>query len=424
MNQVFTDKLLNALKPAQVGKRYYRWDGKLQNFGVRVTDNGVVSFVVMRRLPGRKTPTRVTLGRYPALGLAAARKKAGDAIDELAGGEHPRERKALQQAAETRQRANSVEHVVERFLTERAADARTAKAIRQLLEKKVVTRWGSKPIASITKSDVNELVADVRLDVRKRRKTAGVEAARQALIYVKSLFSWAAEMDIINASPAASIRLSGKKSKLLPTKKSRERTLDDAEIKSLWQATEGDDYPLNPYVRLLLILGVRRTELAEMTRNEINLDTGIWCLTGDRTKNKEPRTVFLPQMAINILRELPEFTGPFVFSTTGGYRPISGFAKLKARLDKRLTDILPWRLHDLRRTMRTGLSTLQVPHLVAELAIGHKQRGLDAVYDKHRYEPEQREALDKWCAKLTSIVTPPPDNVTALNGRRGKAAAA
>jgi integrase len=107
---------------------------------------------------------------------------------------------------------------------------------------------------------------------------------------------------------------------------------------------------------------------------------------------------------------------------------VSGFGKAKKHLDreiaavraratgKRATPMAPWRLHDLRRTMRTRLSELGVLPVVAELVIGHKQQGIAAVYDLHRYDEEKRRALEAWEQRLRSIVDPqpaPPANVVA-----------
>ena len=115
MKTILTDKALRALKPAPAGKRITLWDAALAGFGVRVTDRGVISFHVMRRLPGKPHPVRVVLGQYPALSLTAARKKAGAALEDLASGVHPRERTRALRAAEDRRKAVTVAHVVEEF---------------------------------------------------------------------------------------------------------------------------------------------------------------------------------------------------------------------------------------------------------------------------------------------------------------------
>jgi len=195
--------------------------------------------------------------------------------------------------------------------------------------------------------------------------------------------------------------------------KPRQRTLTDAELRTLWTATSGGNYPLDPFVRMLLITGARRNEVARMTRDELDLESGLWRLAGDRTKNEDPRVVPLPTLAIDLLRALPEWDGPFIFSTTSGKRPISGFAKLKAKLDKRV-GLAPWRFHDLRRTMRTHLSALRIEQHVRELMIGHRQHGIEGVYDLHAYEAEQRDGFEQWCGRLIRTVEPGPSNVVRM----------
>jgi integrase len=110
---------------------------------------------------------------------------------------------------------------------------------------------------------------------------------------------------------------------------------------------------------------------------------------------------------------LARFTGPYVFTSTGGERPISGFSKLKLRIDAAVKErIAAWRFHDLRRTMRTGLGALPVPSDVRELVIAHSLPSLHKIYDRHSYRDEKRRALDLWAARLLEIVEPgEPENV-------------
>jgi hypothetical protein len=132
--------------------------------------------------------------------------------------------------------------------------------------------------------------------------------------------------------------------------------------------------------------------------------------------------------AVALLAEMPRWQeGDFVFSTREGRIPLNSFSKAKTRLDVLVAAALghvpaPWVVHDIRRTVRTQLSKLRVPTDVAELTIGHTLKGLHAVYNQHDFIDERREALDKWAAKLRSIVTPPPENVADLEeARRARA---
>jgi integrase len=216
---------------------------------------------------------------------------------------------------------------------------------------------------------------------------------RQTWLYTRRMFGWALNRDVgLTASPCDRVRLAD----LMVLPKARERVLDADELRAIWRGTLTDEFPFDPFVRLLILLGCRRGELAGMRRDELDLANGIWQLSGERTKNEQPRTIPLPRQAVAILASLPTFSGPFVFSTTGGTRPIFGFTRRKERLDRRLGAAAPvsWTLHDLRRTMRTHLSALPISGTVAELMIGHKQRGILAVYDRFAYLDEQRSGFE------------------------------
>jgi len=405
MKITLTDKALKAIKPAPAGKRITLWDAALAGFGIRVTDRGAISFHVMRRLPGKPSPVRVVLGRYPALTLSAARKAAGAALNDLANGVHPRDRARSLRAAEDRRKTVTVASVVEEFTTRHLSRKRTGRAAGQLLHRQLVSRWGNRPIVDISRSDVIgmiEAIADTH-----------PASARQTWLYTRRMFGWALNRDVgLTASPCDRVRLAD----LMVLPKARERVLDADELRAIWRGTLTDEFPFDPFVRLLILLGCRRGELAGMRRDELDLANGIWQLSGERTKNEQPRTIPLPRQAVAIMASLPTFSGPFVFSSTGGTRPIFGFTRRKERLDRRLGAAAPvsWTLHDLRRTMRTHLSALPISGTVAELMIGHKQRGILAVYDRFAYLDEQRSGFELWAARLRDIVEPPPENVVLL----------
>jgi integrase len=161
------------------------------------------------------------------------------------------------------------------------------------------------------------------------------------------------------------------------------------------------------FARLLLLTGQRLREVAEMAWPEIELDKALWTIPADRMKADSAHEVPLAPQSIAILESLPHWPGPYIFSTTGGERPISGFSKMKLRIDAALAEAIPaWRFHDLRRTMRTGLGGLPVPPNVAEMCLAHAQPGLHQVYDRHSYRDEKRRAFELWAARLKEIVEP------------------
>ena len=425
MRAKLTDKFLQSLlKPGSdllppEGKRLRVWDATKDfgDFGVRVTSQGAVSFFVMRRVKGERKaqPVTIVLGRFPDMSLAQARADADAKLRDLRKGVDPREReaeerkaKAEKKKAEEVSKANVFSSVAETFIKKYVVTKRTAGPIAQLVRREFVSRWGSRPIAEVDRGDVIDMVEQIG--------EHSPSAAHQALIYARLLFDWAIERGTygITASPCHPIKVA----QLIPDlPERRQRVLDDGELRLVWEAAWPPDatadaiYPVGQFIRLLLILGCRRGELAGMTWDEVDLGKATWLLKGARTKNGDPRIVPLPALAVEILAAVPHFTGPFLFSTTYGKRPISGFGKIKQTLDHRIAEdggkpLAGWRLHDLRRTMRTNLSALAILPVVAELMIGHRQRGIAAVYDLHAYEAEQRAGFEAWSARLVLIVDP------------------
>jgi integrase len=166
---------------------------------------------------------------------------------------------------------------------------------------------------------------------------------------------------------------------------------------------------------LLLLTGQRLREVAEMQWSEIQLDKALWTIPADRMKGDAAHEVPLSSMAVEILKSLPRWPGPYIFSTTGGERPISGFSKMKLRIDSALAEAIPaWRFHDLRRTMRTGLGGLPVPSNVAEMTIAHAQPSLHQIYDRHSYRDEKRRAFELWAARLKAIEPDGRSNVIQI----------
>jgi integrase len=394
---VLTDRLLKSLKPASTGQRTVHWDAARPSFGVRITDRGVVSFFVMRRMPGRPQPVRVSLGRYPDLSLAQARALATAAIGDLVAGIHPKTR-------ERQRRATTFAALAEAFLSRpAAAKQRTADEIRKTVGRYLLPRWGNRAASSITRADAITMVE--ALD-----RTSGPYTAAKALALASSIFRHAMTRELLASNPCALIKITDLVGKMSP----RQRVLTDSEIVLLWRGTE-DIYPAGPFARLLLLTAVRRSEAAHMTWGEVNLDDALWIIPASRTKSGVPHEVPLPPMAVDLLRSLPRFTGgDFVFSTTGGRSRIRSFGLYKNAIAARATTLTNWRFHDLRRTARTNLASLGVAPFIAELILGHQQKGVHAVYDVHRYQAEKRDALERWANRLRDIVTPPPANVRRL----------
>jgi integrase len=411
MKRTLCDRLLRSLAQTQT-KSQEIWDQQLRGFGCRASKRGVVSFFVMRRPRGSDTLVRIKLGDFPAMPLGEARQRARAVLMEMQDGVDPRTRKAEEARIAAAEKASTFGPVAESFISRHIASKRTARNIEALIRRELIPRWGERPIGSITRADVIALTDEI-VD------RGHPEAARQVLAYTRRLFGWAVPRFDLQHAPTD--HLSAKD--LIGAKKPRQRVLSDSEIALIWRATEGPEAAYyGPYIRLLLLLGVRRTELGRATWFEIDeFHVGRWIIPPGRMKSDEPHVVPLPTAAVDILRTLLERRplprgGNYVI---GGAIPIH-YSRAKAQLDARVMALnggkaLPrWTLHDLRRTFRTGLSRLQIAPHIAELCIAHSQPGLHKVYDQHKFDVEKRQAFEAWASHVLRIVGPPSDVVVPL----------
>lgn len=418
MKKTLTDRALRALKPAVSGKTYDAMDAAVPGFGVRVSDTGRKTFILTTRYPGSTNPTRRAIGEYGALTLEQGRGKARDWLEMIRKGIDPRDHEEGERRAALRKRVNSFEAVVEDFIrlaligpNPDKPKLRSGPEVERDIRRELLPRWGTRPVTEITAHDVVEVVDDIMA-----RGTPHM--ARNVFATVRRFFNWTISRRVygIDRSPCDRMRPSD----LVGERVLRSRILTDDEICAIWAATEKLGYPYGPLLRLLLVTGQRKTEVAEMRWSEIDLEKHLWIIPPERMKQNAVHAVPLPDMAVTILQNLPRFKrGDFVFSTCFGEKPVAGFSKGKARLDRLMTQELgkeppPFVLHDFRRTMRTGLSALPISDLVRELVIAHAKPGLHKVYDQFAYLDEKRRALDLWATRLRSIVEPPPQNVIQL----------
>jgi integrase len=414
LKAVLTDKLLRALS-AKGEPHEPIWDQTIRGFGIRIGDHGGVSFFAMSRPRGHgRNPIRLTIGRFPTLTLAEARERARSLLRELHDGIDPRLREAERIRAEAAKRANTFGAVAEEFLRRHVAQKRTARAIELRIRRELIARWSDRPITEISRADVVRLVDEI-VD------RGHPEATRQTFTYGRRLFSWALARDIYGLGHSPFDRLNTRD--LIGEKKPRQRLLSPLELALIWRASPEDLHPDGPYVRLLLLLGVRRTELARARWAEFDLDEALWTIPPGRMKSDEPHVVALAPPALEILNALPRSSN-FVF-TARGDKPLNNFGELKQRLDLRINalngdkPIEPFTFHDCRRTFRTGLSSLAIAPHVAEMCIAHRQPALHRTYDLHRFNAERRHAFNVWATYLTGVVSPAPKNVVTFSKSAG-----
>jgi integrase len=298
--------------------------------------------------------------------------------------------------------------VAEDFIKRHLHGQRRATRTEREIRKELIARWRDRPIIEITRNDIVAMV-DKIVDRGAKRQ------AHNMLALTRMILNWAINRGVYGLEHSPCDRLSP--SALIGEKAIRTRVLEDHEIRAIWKAAGDLGYPYGPLTRLLMLTGARLTEVAEAQWREFDLDAKRWTVPAERFKSGSEHLVPLSPEAIAVLNGLPRFgSSDFLFTSTG-HSAVKGHPKGKRRLEALAGVSQAWAFHDIRRTVRTRLSSLRVPEPVAEMIIGHAKKGLQRVYDQHQYEAEMREALQAWGRKLRDIIEPPPANAVQMPAR-------
>jgi integrase len=411
-----TDRKLASVKPAEKGKRLVIWDGEVPNFGVRVTDKGKRTFVLVHRF-GKKSPRPREVGVYPAMTLSDARTKARGWLELLSRGIDPAAESAAAEA-----NPQTLSDALDRFAKDHLSRRRTGESVERSLRmeflaqrkddngnwatdqdllKKGCGAWRGKALAAIDRKEIVRLVVGVHDSGRPIQ-------ANRLLSYLKKLFNFCVERGLLDASPALNVKKPSEENK-------RDRVLSDAEIRAVWKACDGL-YAFGRAIRLLIITGQRRSEVGQMEWNELDVKKRLWTIPAARTKAGRLHVVPLSDLAIEQIGD--QVTGQFVFST--GHRgdvPIAAWALAKRQLDAAITadlgqPIPAWHLHDLRHTCATGLAALGTDRITISKILNHAEGGITSRYDQHDRNDEKRRALNKWARQIGRIINPDSTVVT------------
>lgn len=426
-----TDVSVRNIKTPPPKTQVDYWDELVGSFALRVSYNGAKSWIVQPRVlqSGVWKATRITVGRYPELSLSEAREKAQHLIALARKGEDPRQ-VPVQAKKELEDRSRNTfgalaESFLKKYVEREKLSPGTAVAYRRALSGPDALAWKGRPLESITRRDVRDLL-DRLLDCPTGcpESRAGnrcdhqrpIEANRR-LAYLKRFFGWCVERDVIEVAPTMGIRPPAKNTK-------RDRFLTGSEVTELWSALQKEASLFGAVLQVLLLTGQRREEVTGMRWAEL-VDLGgkepRWEIPGSRTKNKLPHVVPLASPVVSILQEIDSFRrihgSEFVFTTTGE-TSVSGFSRAKLRIDAAIQaarseagitqPMPPWTIHDLRRTVSTLMhEELGIqPHIV-EAVLNHvsgARAGVAGNYNRAEYREEKRRALEAWAKHVEDLV--------------------
>ena len=284
-----------------------------------------------------------------------------------------------------------------------------------VIEKSLCDRWANRSVSEITKADVRGVIDEARSTGIPGRepRTKGPSGAREREMSgaLSGMFDWLLRhRAAIDVDPTATLPGTQQSAE-------RDRVLTGDELVALWHALDDEPDPFARAIRLMILTGARRGEVMAMTWTEIDKNKTMWTLPAARSKNKLAHQVPLSRQARDLLPP-PGTAGPYVFSTDGGTTFVQGFGKLKYRLDARLKFAEPWRFHDIRRTVVTGMAEIGVQPHVIEAVVNHisgHKGGIAGVYNKAEYAEPKRVALERWANHVEAAREGAKiDNVTRL----------
>jgi integrase len=398
-----TAAAVNRIRPPAAGQVDH-FDAGYPGLALRISYGGSRSWVYFYRWGGKQR--RLTLGSWPAVELAQAREAWREARNRLAKGLEPIAKPDI--AAD-----DSFASVVEDWLKRDQAENRSHQEVKRILDKEVLPSWGQLRISEIGRRQALDLI-DAIAD------RGAVTLARRCHAHLHRLFRWSIGRGIIDANPMADLPKPGAEVR-------RKRVLTDDELTLAWHGAEQIGWPIGSAIQLLILTAARREEVGALQWREIDRTRNEIRFEGDRTKNGEPHTIPLSAAAQKLIEGLPRVAGsPFVFTTTGT-TSVSGWSRAKENLDALMVEgaqeiarergedvdevgIASWRLHDLRRTVATGMERLGIRLQVVEALLGHitgSRAGVVGIYQRHTYDEEKREAVKKWAEHVASLARGP-----------------
>ena len=204
---------------------------------------------------------------------------------------------------------------MEVFIARHVARQRKALDVKREIRRELLPKLGKRPLAEITRKDIATLIGEIRDRPAPRQ-------AHNIFGHVRRFYSWLLSQpeyeDLVAVSPCDRIRAND----LIGRETARQRVLSDDELRAVWQAAEATTYPYGPFIKLLLLTGVRRTEASDAHWCEFDLDAALWTIPPERFKSNKVHLIPLSKDAVTLLADLPRWQkGDYVFSTTRRSHP-------------------------------------------------------------------------------------------------------
>lgn len=398
------------------------WDDRIAGFGLKITPSGGKVYFYRYRIsrPGQAAqtaPRKYTIGRHGNLTPDQARKRAQELATLVAQGIDPRQQEldaianrdraeALAEENERARRDLALHRISDLWLEHYADDLARRKSsvdmARLVVRRYLRPALGERSMPEISRAELQSIIDAIPAQKRGMR--------RAVFAYASVLWGWALRRGYVEANPLTAVE---KPQAPAP----RDRVLTDDELVLVWRAAETAPMVWTIFFQLLILTGQRRSEVAEMRWEELDRKSALWTIPPSRAKNGKAHLVPLSSTALAEIDRAaggPEWPRQGYVLTTNTRSAVSGISKAKAALDTSIAqtrngEAIPhWRLHDLRRTVATGLQRLGVRFEVTEAILNHvsgSKGGVAGVYQRHDWAAEKRAALEAWASDIERLLT-------------------
>lgn len=360
---------------------------------LRLSKAGTKTFAYRYRFHGKNR--RYKIGRFPGVSLSEARRQVQKLRVQVNEGIDPQaEKEKAKQTPDDFSFSILCDRFSKRHLP--TLRKRTKDEYQRIIDKELVPKLGRYPASEISRKQIVDLLDAIAIDRDSPTLSNRVRAV------LSSIFSFGIDKAIVEANPVLNVRRKKKETK-------RERTYSPKEIKSLWEAFEGQDEPVQSIFKMLMICGQRSAETRRMKWADVDRKKGVWTIPADQTKANRTHLVPLPEMALQLLEKLHPWTGSsdYVFQSPVGNQPIEWLQKAVKRIRK-ASGVSDFRIHDLRRTAASHMAKLGIGRTVLGKVLNHKGLAGDdtvtSIYDRHSYTDEKRHALTLWSKYLQDIL--------------------
>ena len=382
----FTHRWIDTVKAPEKGQTDY-FDERTTGLGLRISSAGRKSWFVMYRHAGRLR--RYTIGTYPSLGLADAKERAKELLNDAAKGNDPAADKQISREAPT------FGEIAGQYIELYAKpNKRSWKEDQRILDYDLLPKWKNVKAHEIKRRDVIVLLDKMVL-------RAPIQANR-TLALIRKLFNWAISRDLVEANPCSAVKMPAKENQ-------KDRVLTEEEIQIFWREIEGSSMSelTRLCLQLQLVTAQRKGEIVITEWVDMDLNTGWWTIPAKKAKNKLSHRVPLSPLAMKLLERVKALSGSskWLFPSTQTEN-----AMLNTSIDHALRrnqsrfGIPTFTPHDLRRTAASHMTGLGISRLTVSKILNHVESGITAVYDRHSYDQEKRDALNLWAEKIASII--------------------